>query len=168
MDTIQSYFTLIVTLETSFIALSLMIACCDYSEGKSIEHSMPRWFLFFSQDFSFLFVFQKGKKFSWRMPLSLQGFSPPVPELWADGSEGGWRHLTSALIKKSSRPFRDLDHAMKSLNFILVLLVLALKRVDERKDILKVVYRNIITNMVLKERRVATVFWFQLGLGFLF
>ena len=152
MDTIQSYFTLIVTLETSFIVLCLMIACCDYSEAKPIEHSMPRWFLFFfGQDFSFLFVFQKGKKFSWRMPLSLQGFSPPVPELWEqmDLSEDEnlwpdqevlaasfpWLRSRNEIVKLYPRPF--------SFGSI---------RVDEGKDLLKVVYGNIITNMVLKER----------------
>ena len=155
MDTIQSYFTLIVTLETSFIVLCLMIACCDYSEAKPIEHSMPRWFLFFfGQDFSFLFCFSERKKVFVKNAIKFTGIFTACPwTLRADGSERGWRPLTSALIKKfSPRPFRDSDHAMKSLNFILVLLVLALIRVDEGKDLLKVVYGNIITNMVLKER----------------
>lgn len=70
---------------------------------------------------------------------------------------------TSDLIKKfSPRPFRDSDHAMKSLNFILVLLVLALIRVDERKDLLKVVYGNIITNMVRSSNCLLVSTWFRI------
>ena len=97
MDTIQSYFTLIVTLETSFIVLCLMIACCDYSEAKPIEHSMPRWFLFFfGQDFSFLYCFSERKKVFVKNAIKFTGIFTACPwTLRADGSEGGWRPLTS-------------------------------------------------------------------------